>query len=522
MQITEHNKMVKVRQFSYALPSDRTVEDIITELQNLYTVVEGSTQQSCEQFMDTFDWRLFRQGLILQRNGGHYSITTLQGTIVSEVQGTRKKNPFWWDFSDGPFCETLQKVLDMRTLLPILEVQKKSRFFKLLNKDRKTVAKLRVEVGDAMADSKNRGELFPVLFGNEIRGYQSAFEKVAHCLSMLKCRELTPEESLLPRALDVVNRKAPDYTSKFSITLEPDSRIHEAVSAICFKLLYAMERNLQGVIDDLDSEFLHDFRIAVRRTRSLLSQLKKVLPHDETQDFINEFRWLGNITGAVRDLDVYLLEKDEYKAMLPEQLWPGLTIFFENLEQIRKKEIRTLRKELTAERVRQLFIDWEQFHLSVPGPSWRKAEKSCKKVAVKVLRKRFARILNEGEKIHRDTPDAALHRLRIQGKKLRYLVEFFRSFFPQENVDIFLKQMKKLQNNLGDFNDLAVQQGMLSEYQESLAGRNKRTLKVASALGGLIAHLNDEQQRVRKKYEKTFHTFSNTATVTLFEETFTY
>ena len=58
--------------------------------------------------------------------------------------------------------------------------------------------------------------------------------------------------------------------------------------------------------------------------------------------------------------------------------------------------------------------------------------------------------------------DENLHELRIEGKKFRYLLEFFHSLFDQDAVDEYLKQMKKLQNTLGDFNDLAVQKDMLS------------------------------------------------------------
>ena len=42
--------------------------------------------------------------------------------------------------------------------------------------------------------------------------------------------------------------------------------------------LQTLRINEDGVRKDLDSEFLHDFRVAVRRTRSALSQIKGVFP----------------------------------------------------------------------------------------------------------------------------------------------------------------------------------------------------------------------------------------------------
>ena len=68
-----------------------------------------------------------------------------------------------------------------------------------------------------------------------------------------------------------------------------------------------MKDNEKGIIDDIDSEFLHDFRVAVRRTRSLLGQIRYVLPKRRVTRFKRDFAWLGEVTGPARDMDVYLL-----------------------------------------------------------------------------------------------------------------------------------------------------------------------------------------------------------------------
>ena len=39
-----------------------------------------------------------------------------------------------------------------------------------------------------------------------------------------------------------------------------------------------MTENLPGLLDDIDTEFLHDFRVAVRRTRSTLKLGRPALP----------------------------------------------------------------------------------------------------------------------------------------------------------------------------------------------------------------------------------------------------
>jgi CHAD domain-containing protein len=72
-------------------------------------------------------------------------------------------------------------------------------------------------------------------------------------------------------------------------------------------LLQIIIRNEPGVRAALDSEFLHDYRVAIRRTRSLLRQIRNVFPDDAVEHFSSEFSWIGRLTGPSRDMDVLVL-----------------------------------------------------------------------------------------------------------------------------------------------------------------------------------------------------------------------
>lgn len=62
------------------------------------------------------------------------------------------------------------------------------------------------------------------------------------------------------------------------IPLDPQLCADAAMRRILLALLEAMEVNETGTIANLDTEFLHGFRVAVRRTRSVLGQMKTVFP----------------------------------------------------------------------------------------------------------------------------------------------------------------------------------------------------------------------------------------------------
>jgi CHAD domain-containing protein len=125
-----------------------------------------------------------------------------------------------------------------------------------------------------------------------------------------------------------------------------------------------------------------------------------------------------------------------------------------------------------------------------------------------VIYKRFRKIIRKGGRITADTPDEELHDLRIDCKKLRYLLEFFVSLFPANEMKRLIKQLKGLQENLGDFNDLSVQQEFLGDYLAGITPRTPQSIMLSAATGGLISRLAADHQRVRSEFLGVFKVFS--------------
>ena len=107
----------------------------------------------------------------------------------------------------------------------------------------------------------------------------------------------------------------------------------EATKIILRSLFLVIKTNEVYISKDLDTEFLHDYRVAIRRTRSALGQIKNVFPKETTSRFKKDFSFLGKLSNQLRDLDVYLLKKDAYKAMLPSILRDDIDPLFDYLTQ---------------------------------------------------------------------------------------------------------------------------------------------------------------------------------------------
>jgi CHAD domain-containing protein len=312
-------------------------------------------------------------------------------------------------------------------------------------------------------------------------------------------------------ALQPFGRTPGDYTSKFRIALDPEMPARDAARAIHLALLETMLRNEEGTRRDLDSEFLHDFRVAIRRTRSALTQIPGVYPEPDVERFKEEFRWLGTATGPTRDLDVYLLKMDGYKGGLPEEVRADLKPLEEFLERKQNLAHRLLVTALDSARYRRLVEEWRAFLTEEPVGALlaRNAESPVRAVASERIRRVHRWMVQRGRAIEDDTPAEALHDLRIRAKKLRYLLEFFRSLYPERAVERLVAELKQLQENLGDFNDYQVQIRSLQGFAAEMAGEGSAPLRTQLAMGRLLARLDAGRAAERSRFAERFDRFAS-------------
>jgi inorganic triphosphatase YgiF len=257
----------------------------------------------------------------------------------------------------------LQAVLDVRALLPLMSVTRQKRGLWILNQDQKTVLKLYfcTYVAKAVSGSQHtarRIELQPVL------GYTRELEEFKRQLARMDIA--VDRESVSVELMRQLGLTPGGYSSKFLLPLDPELPSGEALRRILGHLIDVMILNQAGVKADTDTEFLHDYRVAIRRIRSALGQIKGIFPQDETLRFREAFTRLGQSTNTLRDLDVYLLRKEQYRALLPEHLSPGLDALFEDLAAERKNKHRAVARSLNRETYKATVAQWREFLKSRP------------------------------------------------------------------------------------------------------------------------------------------------------------
>lgn len=296
-----------------------------------------------------------------------------------------------------------------------------------------------------------------------------------------------------------------------STLTNPEQRIDVAAKRILSSLLLEMQRNETGMREDRDVECLHDFRVALRRTRTLLHQLNGIFPQPTIRRFKREFYWLRNATGPARDLDVYLLSKDQYTSYLPDKRQQDLVLLFDYLGQRRQAEHLAVKKVLGSARYRKIMDDWKKNINKPPARQTRliRANTPVIVVANQSIWRAYRKVLKKGRRIYSGSPASALHKLRKECKNLRYLIEFFRGVYADEKIQQLLDNLKNLQNNLGEFQDLEMQQYFPCEFIASMAEQSDIRARTCISMQMLNNKLKQCGLKVRNKFTLRFSKFNS-------------
>lgn len=231
--------------------------------------------------------------------------------------------------------------------------------------------------------------------------------------------------------------------------------------------LARMLRHESGTRAGEDIEELHDMRVAARRLRSAFQVFAPYYKTRAIRGYVSGLRRTGRVLGAVRDLDVFMERAQSYLDTLSpgraHDLDPLLDVWRAQREQAREKMI----DYLDGDRYRD-FVDAFCLFLETPGAGIKDTNEIPPRptlvshVAPQLIYTRWAGVQAFGPLLD-GAPISVLHALRIECKRLRYTIEFFREVLGAEAQQV-VAQVVELQDHLGSLNDADVANAMLSDF----------------------------------------------------------
>jgi CHAD domain-containing protein len=510
---------VAVPTYTFALADGADPQAVVTFLSKRFDIVADPPTSVTFAVLDTADRRLRSADVDLalesRRLGPRLVLRGPAGEapLTAELdRGGRQARRTKWladDLPPGPLRDHVAPRIEMRALQPLARVRADVQALRVRNADEKTVVRLRLASHAALDTGGDPAPLRPRLEVTGVLGYPGPLSRV---LAELQGDSgvTAVSTTMADEAIAASGGEPEGIRTKVRVPLRADQRTDRAAVAVLTDLAGMIEANLPGTLADVDTEFLHDLRVAVRRSRSVLRELSGAFEPQQLKEQREALKWVQAITGPVRDLDVQLLEWDELLSGVPAERHAALVPVRKLLARHRADALRTLRRELRGPAYREAWASYRAFLAGDLGPARDRpdAKRPIAEVAGRRIRKVHARMVSMGIAIDDSSPAADLHELRKRGKELRYLLELFGGLWPAEVVKPMVKTLKGLQDVLGLHQDREVQADHLRELADELATQVGGP-EALLLLGVLIERLENAQHAARHRFAASFAAFAS-------------
>lgn len=248
-----------------------------------------------------------------------------------------------------------------------------------------------------------------------------------------------------------------------------------------------VRREEPGARAGLDPERIHQMRLAVRRLRSLLYLCPST---DPTGRIL--LSQLGRILGRIRDRDIGIGLLTRFDG-LPSTATAS-SLFRDSVSRSRDASHRTLLRFLDSTTFRKRLAALNQ-------PKTRNAHSIQRDLAGYAgIPRRFARQIRTVQKAicqaRSDASRDAIHRVRILGKKTRYILEALSPLLGT-NARSALLSLSRLQQQIGEFQDEATFLDTLKDCRRRILSRTKPISRVTRK--SMNALLTAQKTRILRK-----------------------
>lgn len=228
-----------------------------------------------------------------------------------------------------------------------------------------------------------------------------------------------------------------------------------------FMQIERAEKLLSKIHSNSDPEYLHKYRVALRRARSIL---KVYLKNDDA--LADMLKPLLKSTNLLREIDVFVMGVDEVKYPL---LLADLKKYRTDLY-LKHWSADTVRADINA--LARMFEELHRFECFVEET-----------MLVAIGLERYKEALALKKKLSHKSSTKKIHKVRIRCKQARYALEFIEASGLKE-VGKQITKCKEIMKHFGDIQDAANQLDLLKSFCR--------------------AHMSDECERLYAERKKAF------------------
>ena len=448
------------------LPSAEVEKDITAKIRESgYSLKELEPLINIDIYLDTFDWLLLKKKLSLRyRSANGKAVYTVKGLreiedgIARRLETEIKVSAPVAIPADCPVPE-IRDIIDPliypRRLLEHILIRTQRRRYRVASPEGAVFELCFDTAGFSLRGmhKPRRVSRLQEMEAEMIKGDVQALETFAALLQ----REFNyppSQASKLETAMEKLRVAVPSKKPPEKLRVLLADRMDSALRKIIAGQFHWFCENLPGVKLDIDTEFVHQARVATRRMRSALLLFREAMPPALCKYLRNELQWLGEMFGAVRDLDVFLLNLPQFKMSIDRFPKKKKIIFAEWIEMHRRVPLKNLIQTIESTRYANMERRLRAFIESpVPGhPRAPLALQTVAEAAPVIIRKNLDAVIAQGRNVIINPQLKEFHRLRINMKRLRYACEFVAPAY-EGTLDLFIEQTVEIQDCLGEIQD---------------------------------------------------------------------
>lgn len=247
----------------------------------------------------------------------------------------------------------------------------------------------------------------------------------------------------------------------------PDDPMAEAGRKTMRFLFAEMLAHEPGTRLGQDPEELHDMRVATRRLRAAFSVFEQAYYTKTIKTHLKGLRVTGRALGHARDMDVILQKTIHSLEEAPPEDMTGMQPLIQFWEHERSLARADMMIHLDSHKYNNFL---HKFNIFVNTPSLGArpireqppAPFRVREVAPALIYERLEAV-RAYETVLENATIAQLHALRIECKRFRYTLEFFREVLGEQTKSI-INELKGLQDHLGDLHDADVTCQILRQF----------------------------------------------------------
>ncbi len=230
-------------------------------------------------------------------------------------------------------------------------------------------------------------------------------------------------------------------------------------------------------------------RVSTRRLRAGLSGFRKPL-RDDYPWLNGELRQIAGVLGDARDLDVF---KDSMIAKAESDV-PSVKVLKEPVQQLQDVAYGNVQRAIKSARYNSLRFSISRLAECETPVS----DEKLRDIVPQLLDERFNAVHKSSRNFDQQGRNKR-HRLRLALKKFRYTCELYGSLYVPDRVEEFVTEMKRLQDDLGDANDVETAKELIKRLVKKA---DNDATAIADAGRNLIKFHEDRVEKHENRMER--------------------